>query len=163
MKLNRKKLRSMILKEIKFITESQIYPGSGLPNRFTNFDLAAKIYNAVDSHPQEREENLMALRRTAIRREAKLHFALSQTEDKLKQENIRYEIYTLNQALDHLDHHLEIYEHGRHYDEDSHMGQYGLSPKGYALKRRYNRRSADQGHEERGSSKSYDPSDPRYL
>ena len=163
MKLNRKKLRNMILKEIKSMTESQVYPGSGLPNRFTNFDLAAKIYDAVDDQPQESKQNLMALRKTAMRREAKLQFALSQTQDISEKNNIKYEIHTLNQALDHLDHHLKIYTHGYYYQPDSHTAQYGLSPQGYGLERRAARRDADRGHEARGSSKEYDPNDPRYL
>lgn len=164
MKLNRKTLRKMILKEIKNINESQVYPGSGLSHGFNDLELAKKIYNAVSNN--EPDENLHALRKTAIKREAKLHFKLSQAQDEMTKENIKQEIFLLNGALDHLDHHLEMYKHGIMYDKDSQMGQYGLSPEGYPLSRRYRRRQADMGHEARrpdDSDKLYDPNNPRYL
>ena len=165
MKLNRKKLRKMILKEIKNLTESQVYPGSGLSHGFNNYELAKKLYDAVDNN--EPEENLLKLRKTALRREAKLQFDLSQTQDPMEQGNIRQEIFLLNGAIDNLDHHLGLYEYGIiHSPDNAQMAPYGLSPEGYALQRRYQRRHADGGHEmrrPRDSDKLYDPNSPRYL
>ena len=151
----------MILNEIKNITESQVYPESGLSHGFNNYELAKKIYSAVEA--TEPDENLMALRKTAMKREAKLQFALSQTQNNYEQDSIRQEIMLLNGAIDHLDHHLRLYKRGYVHAQDSPMGQYGLSPKGYALKRRYQRDAADSDSRGRGSSKKYDPNDPRYL
>ena len=166
MKLNKKILRKMILNEIKNITESQVYPGSGLSHGFDNYELAKKIYSAVSNN--EPKQNLMALRKTGMKREAKLQFAFSQAKNTVEQEIIKQEIFLLNGALDQLDHHLEIYEYGRVYDEDSDMGIYGLSPKGYPLERRYRRYSAHMGHDTHrpdDSDKLYGlkPDDPRYL
>ena len=86
MKLNIKTLRRLIRASLSNITESQVYPGSGLPHDFNNYELAKKLYDAVDNN--EPEENLLKIRKTALRREAKLQYDISQTQDPIEQENI---------------------------------------------------------------------------
>lgn len=172
MKLNRKTLRKMILKEIKNITESQVYPGSGLSHGFSELELAKKIFKAVASN--EPKENLHALRDHAIKKEAKLLHKLSRTADEYEQGNIKQTIMLLNQSLDALDHHLELYQHthvvgaassgkgGIPWDDD--LAQYGTSTKGHPLERRYKRVQRDNTDYGKGSSIGpYDPNRPRYL
>jgi len=168
MKLNRKSLRKMILKEIKILTESQVYPGSGLPHGFNNYDLAKKIFNALAEN--ETTNNLMALRKTALKREKKILHSMSQSSSgTYEYENKVQEITLLNQAIDAIDHHLGSYQRshvvgsagGIPWDDD--LGQYGTSPKGQPLKRRYKRVQRDLLDHGMGSSIGpYDPERTRY-
>jgi len=170
MKLNRQTLRKMILKEIKLMTESQVYPESGLSHNFSNYELARKLFSAVSEG--ESEENLRLLRKTALKREADLQHKLS-LSSLGEEENIKQEIMLLNQAIDNLDHHLG--EYSSHVvgsassgqggiDWDDNLAQYGMSQSGRALQRRYKRVQNDLEKIGKGSSIGpYDPNDPRYL
>ena len=166
MKLNRKKLRKMILNEIKKIKESQVYQGSNLSHGFDNNELIKKIYDAVAEN--ETEQNLMALRKTALKREALLQRDLGTTSSVHDQETFRQNIYLINQAIDHLDHHLGLYlkNRGMHkysHDPDDPVFDYGSSSKGEPLLRRWNRRIRDGAERGYGSKKEYPDDHPRYL
>ena len=162
----------MILKEINILTESQVYPGSGLPHGFNNYELAKKIFDAIKNN--EQKQNLMALRKTALKREAKLLHMLSQSLSGSHDYQIKIqELTLLGQALDALDHHLGLYQRdhvvgdasggrgGIDWDDD--LGLYGTSPEGHPLKRRYKRVQNDLEKKWRGSSIGpYDHNRPRY-